>query len=84
MHGEILGYTNAYYLPSTMYDAKGINYVSDSFRVESFKEINQIDGLEIPSWSNDLNGFGCSDHFPISALFQISDQPTKVGIIFEY
>lgn len=71
-------------LPSTMYDAKGINYVSDSFRVESFKEINQIDGLEIPfQWSNDLNGFGCSDHFPISALFQISDQPTKVGNNFQ-
>lgn len=71
-------------LPGNLYDAKGINYITDSFQVERYAGLNQIEGLEIPfSWSNELSGFGSSDHFPISALFQISNKLTKKGNNFQ-
>ena len=67
-------------LPNTLYDTKGVHYVTDSFQVESFDRYNQIEGLEIPfKWSNELNGFGASDHFPISARFTTNGEPTAKG-----
>ena len=40
-------------LPSSV-DAKGVNYVADSFKIESYSGLNQIHGLNIPfEWSND-------------------------------
>ena len=67
-------------IPKSLYDAKGIQYIEDSFRVEKFKGLNEVIGLGIPfEWSNDLNGFGSSDHFPISARFQMKGIKTKKG-----
>ena len=58
-------------LPDSLYDDLGIRYVADSFKVEKFVGLNEIEGSGIPfEWSNDLNGFGTSDHFPISARFR--------------
>ena len=67
-------------LPSSMYDTKGVNYIADSFKIESYSGLNQIHGLNIPfEWSNELNGFGASDHFPISARFKVSNEKTDIG-----
>ena len=70
-------------LPSNLYDNNGVNYVTDSFRVEKFTDLNEIPGLKIPfEWSNDLSGFGASDHFPLSALFKISNGKTEQGLSY--
>ena len=70
-------------IPSSLYDNKGVNYVSDSFRVESYSGLNEIPGLKIPfEWSNDLSGFGSSDHFPLSALFKVSNGKTEQGLSY--
>ena len=67
-------------LPASLYDAQGINYITDSFRVENHVGLNEIEGLNIPfKWSNELNGFGASDHFPLSARFKISNERTEKG-----
>lgn len=67
-------------LPASLYDAQGINYITDSFRVENHAGLNEIEGLNIPfKWSNELNGFGASDHFPLSARFKISNERTEKG-----
>jgi hypothetical protein len=67
-------------LPNTLYDSKGIRYVTDSFQVESFDKYNKVQGLEIPfKWSNELNGFGASDHFPLSARFTTNGERTAKG-----
>ena len=67
-------------IPSSLYDRKGIRYVADSFQIEAFDGLNKIEGLEIPlKWSNELNGFGASDHFPISARFRTSGNPPRQG-----
>jgi hypothetical protein len=67
-------------IPSSLYDRKGIRYVADSFQIEAFDGLNKIEGLEIPlKWSNELNGFGASDHFPISARFRTSGNPPQQG-----
>lgn len=67
-------------LPESLYDSHGIRYVQDSFRVESHLGLNKIEGLGIPfEWSNDLNGFGASDHFPLSARFRITGPTTNKG-----
>ena len=67
-------------LPDTLYDTKGVHYVTDSFQVESWSRHNKIEGLEIPfKWSNELNGFGTSDHFPLSAQFITNGGRTAKG-----
>ena len=67
-------------LPDTLYDTKGVHYVTDSFQVESWSRHNKIEGLEIPfKWSNELNGFGTSDHFPLSAQFMTNEGRTAKG-----
>ena len=67
-------------IPESLYDSKGIQYITDSFKVEKYKNFNEVEGLGIPfEWSNDLNGFGTSDHFPLSARFQTKGLKTKKG-----
>jgi endonuclease/exonuclease/phosphatase family metal-dependent hydrolase len=67
-------------IPENLYDSEGIQYITDSFKVEKFKKFNEIVGLGIPfEWSNDLNGFGTSDHFPLSARFQTKGKEPKKG-----
>ena len=67
-------------IPENLYDSEGIQYITDSFKVEKFKKFNEVEGLGIPfEWSNDLNGFGTSDHFPLSARFQTKGEETKKG-----
>ena len=57
-------------LPGSLYDSSGICYVTDSFQVEKIYGVNIIPGMDIPlKWSNELNGFGASDNFPVSARF---------------
>ena len=66
-------------LPESLYDNQGIRYVADSFKVEKFVGLNEVEGSGIPfEWSNDLNGFGTSDHFPLSARFR-NDGPVMNG-----
>jgi endonuclease/exonuclease/phosphatase family metal-dependent hydrolase len=66
-------------LPGSLYDSTGICYVTDSFQVEKIYGVNVISGMDIPfKWSNELNGFGASDHFPVSARFHTNaKQPEK-------
>ena len=70
-------------LPGSLYDSTGISYVTDSFKVEKIYGLNVISGLDIPfKWSNDLNGFGASDHFPISARFHTNAKYPRAGNSF--
>ena len=67
-------------IPHTLYDSHGIGYDEDSFKVENHLGLNEIEGMGIPfKWSNDLNGFGTSDHFPVSYCFRIAQSPTQKG-----
>lgn len=60
-------------VPKGLYDDKGIRYENDSYEVGIFEGINAIPGSVLPfKWSNDLGGFGCSDHFPVFARFRTS------------
>ena len=57
-------------LPASLYDQKGISYVDDSFRIAKFPGLNCVEGAGTPmEWSNELDGFGASDHFPLVARF---------------
>lgn len=67
-------------LPDSLYDDQGIRYVADSFKVEKFVGLNEIEGSGIPfEWCNDLNGFGTSDHFPLSARFRTKGAQVMTG-----
>ena len=67
-------------LPDSLYDDEGIRYVADSFKVEKFVGLNEIEGSGIPfEWSNDLNGFGTSDHFPLSVRFRTNGPKVMKG-----
>ena len=80
MLGGKLGHLDAPYLTPGLYDNKGIRYVSDSFEVANFEGINSVSGSGLPvRWSNELDGFGTSDHFPVLARFETSGPPTPAG-----
>lgn len=67
-------------LPVGLFDDRGVRYVGDSFQVAKFNLLNMMPAGQLPfKWSNDLNGFGASDHFPVSAEFRISGPKTKRG-----
>lgn len=71
-------------LPPSLYDDKGISYLNDSFKVAKFPELNQITETGIPrKWSNELDGFGASDHFPLVAKFSNQGQKPQKGKGFE-
>jgi endonuclease/exonuclease/phosphatase family metal-dependent hydrolase len=71
-------------LPSSLYDGKGINYLNDSFEVAKFANLNLVAETGIPrKWSNELDGFGASDHFPLVARFSHQDQKPQKGKGFE-
>ena len=56
--------------PPSLFDQRGISYVDDSFRIAKFPGLNCVEGTGIPKeWSNELDGFGASDHFPLVARF---------------
>lgn len=60
-------------IPHTLLDRKGVSYLQDSFEVARFPGLNSVRGTGLPRvWSNDLNGFGASDHFPLVAKFTTS------------
>ena len=70
-------------LPVGLYDEKGIAYVSDSFSVEKFSGLNMTTAGKVPfKWSNELDGFGASDHFPICAMFQAKGMRPEKGKSF--
>ena len=70
-------------LPQGLYDAKGVRYVTDSFGVGVYEGINAIHGSKLPlKWTNDLDGFGCSDHFPVFAKFRTTGEKPKNGESF--
>lgn len=70
-------------LPDSLYDQKGISYVSDSFAVAKYDGLNSIRGSGLPfKWSNDLDGFGASDHFPIYAKFSTEKTISNNGRTF--
>ena len=67
-------------IPQGLYDGKGIRYIADSFEVCQKEGVNAISGSGLPfKWSNELNGFGMSDHFPVIARFSPSGLPPKKG-----
>ncbi len=67
-------------LPQGLYDAKGIRYLTDSFEVSKLKGVNSVSGSELPyKWSNELDGFGVSDHFPVLARFETGGPATQGG-----
>ena len=71
-------------LPPSLYDDKGISYLNDSFKVAKFQELNQRTETGIPrKWSNELDGFGASDHFPLVAKFSNQGQKPQKGKGFE-
>ena len=71
-------------LPPSLYDDKGISYLNDSFKVAKFPELNQIAETGTPrKWSNELDGFGASDHFPLVARFSNQGQKPQKGKGFE-
>ena len=71
-------------LPPCLYDDKGISYLNDSFKVAKFPELNQIAETGTPrKWSNELDGFGASDHFPLVAKFSNQGQKPQKGKGFE-
>ena len=71
-------------LPPSLYDDKGISYLNDSFKVAKFPELNQITETGTPrKWSNELDGFGASDHFPLVARFSNQGQKPQKGKGFE-
>lgn len=71
-------------LPPSLYDDKGISYLNDSFKVAKFPELNQIAETGTPrKWSNELDGFGASDHFPLVAKFSNQGQKPQKGKGFE-
>ena len=56
--------------PPSLYDQKGISYEDGSFHIAKFTGLNCVEGSGIPmGWSNELDGFGASDHFPLVARF---------------
>ena len=71
-------------LPPSLYDDRGISYLNDSFKVAKFPELNQIAETGTPrKWSNELDGFGASDHFPLVARFSNQGQKPQKGKGFE-
>jgi endonuclease/exonuclease/phosphatase family metal-dependent hydrolase len=57
-------------VPPALFDQKGISYDDDSFRIAKFDGLNCVEGSGMPmEWSNELDGFGASDHFPLVAQF---------------
>jgi endonuclease/exonuclease/phosphatase family metal-dependent hydrolase len=67
-------------LPSTLYDDKGITYRNDSFEVAKFANLNLVTEPGIPrKWSNELDGFGASDHFPLVARFSYQGEKPQKG-----
>ena len=70
-------------LPVGLYDGEGIGYVSDSFSVGKFSGLNMTKGGKVPfKWSNELDGFGASDHFPVYAMFQVEGERPEKGKTF--
>ncbi|MBN37293.1 MAG: hypothetical protein CMI29_02400 [Opitutae bacterium] len=70
--------------PPSLFDGKGINYVEGSFMVAKFSGLNAVTGSEVPlEWSNDLNGFGASDHFPLVARFSKEPSNPREANTFE-
>jgi endonuclease/exonuclease/phosphatase family metal-dependent hydrolase len=71
-------------IPPSLSDGRGINYLGGSFNVAKFPGLNAVMGSEVPlAWSNDLDGFGASDHFPIVARFTTGSARTGTGKTFE-
>lgn len=55
-----------------LYDAKGIQYVDQSFGIHAIPGLNTDEVTGVPhAWVNLGNGKGCSDHLPIYAEFRI-------------
>jgi endonuclease/exonuclease/phosphatase family metal-dependent hydrolase len=65
-------------IPHSLADGKGINYLDGSFEIAKFTGLNAVTGSGIPfAWSNDLGGFGASDHFPLVARFIVGNSKSK-------
>ena len=64
-----------------LYDAKGIQYVGDSFRSVRQPGFNVDPVTGTPRrWSNDFGGHGVSDHLPIIATFRTATKGEPVAI----
>jgi hypothetical protein len=52
--------------------------------VAKFSGLNAVTGSEVPlEWSNDLDGFGASDHFPLVARFSMEPSNPREANTFE-
>ncbi|MDE0576854.1 MAG: hypothetical protein OSB39_07915, partial [Opitutales bacterium] len=64
-----------------LYDDKGIQYVTDSFRTVRLSDFNIYPETGTPRrWSNDFGGLGVSDHLPIVASFRTASKGKPVAI----
>jgi hypothetical protein len=64
-----------------LYDEKGIQYVTDSFRTIRLSDFNVYPETGTPRrWSNDFGGLGVSDHLPIVASFRTVSKGKPVAI----
>ena len=65
-----------------LYDDKGIQYITDSFRTVRLSDFNLYPETGTPRrWSNDFGGLGVSDHLPIVASFRTvsKGKPVVIG-----
>ena len=64
-----------------LYDEKGIRYVADSFRAVALPGFNVSKDTGVPiRWSNDLGGYGMSDHLPVLATFALATEGTRPDV----
>ena len=64
-----------------LYDDKGIQYVTDSFRTVRLSDFNLYPETGTPRrWSNDFGGLGVSDHLPVIASFRTATKGKSVAI----
>jgi endonuclease/exonuclease/phosphatase family metal-dependent hydrolase len=68
-----------------LYDYNGIQYVDNSLEIVLIDGINTVSPFMLPKrWSNHGEGFGASDHFPISARFRtVTDGDTARRVRLE-
>lgn len=60
-------------ISGNLYDAKGLQYVDNSFKVGAFPGLNTYPFAQIPKrWNSFGDGSGFSDHLPISMEFTIA------------
>lgn len=64
---------------SNMYDAKGLQYVDQSFEVMAYEGLNAYSINGSPKrWSSNSVGSGFSDHFPLLFSFTKADGPIDI------